>query len=121
VKMLQAITSSQCTFMCIDAVDERVGVQRARLLDSLNQILEKSPGTRIFMTGRPHILAEIEKRLAGRVISVSIGPAKGDIVRYLRARLGEDETPDAMDENLEVDILEKIPEKLSEMWAEAVI
>ena len=115
VKMLQAITSSQPTFICIDALDECVGVQRFKVLDSLNQILEKSPGTRIFMTGRPHIRSEIEKRLAGRAISLSVCPSKDDITTYLHARLGEDETPDAMDESLEADILEKIPKNMSEM------
>ena len=115
VKMLQAITSSQPTFICIDALDECVGVQRFKVLDSLKQILEKSPGTRIFMTGRPHIRSEIEKRLAGRAISLSVCPSKDDITTYLYARLGEDETPDAMDESLEADILEKIPKNMSEM------
>ena len=33
VKMLQAITSSQPTFVCIDALDECVGVQRVKVLD----------------------------------------------------------------------------------------
>ena len=119
VKMLQATTSSLQTFVCIDALEECVGVQRVKLLDSLKQILEKSPRTRIFITGRPHIRAEIEKRLAGRVIRVSVGPRKGDIIEYLRVRLSEDETPDAMDESLEAEILEKILENMSEMsvWA----
>jgi len=121
VKMLQAITSSQPTFICIDALDECTGVQRFRVLDSLKQVLEKSPTTRIFMTGRPHIRAEIEKRLAGRAISLSVGPSKGDITTYLHARLAEDETPDAMDESLEADILEKIPESISEMCVRAMI
>jgi len=119
VKMLQGITSSQPTFICIDALDECVGVQRVRVLDSLKQILEESPATRIFVTGRPHIQAEMEKRLAGRTTSVSICPTKGDIIEYLRVKLSEDETPDAMDARLEAEILEKIPENISEMWVGA--
>jgi len=115
VKMLQDITSSQPTFICIDALDECVGVQRVRVLDSLKQILEKSPATRIFVTGRPHVRQEMEKRLGGRMTSVSICPTRGDIVGYLRVKLGEDETPDAMNEILEAEILEKIPESVSEM------
>ena len=118
VKMLQGITCSQPTFICIDALDECVGVQRVRVLDSLKQILEKSPTTRIFVTGRPHIQAEMEKRLAGQTISVAICPAKGEIIEYLRVKLREDETPDAMDARLEAEILEKIPENISEMWVE---
>ena len=121
VKMLQGITSSQRTFMCIDALGECEGVQRVRLLDSLKQILEKSPGTRILVTGRSHIQGEVEKRLAGRVISLLLGPTRGDILIYIRVRLGEDETPDAMDESLEADILEKIPENISETCVEAMM
>ena len=115
VKILQLITSSQPAFMCIDGLDECVGAQRVKILDSLEQILEKAPRTRIFLTGRPQIRDEIEERLAGRVIGVSICPNKGDIITYLRARLAEDRTPDAMDESLEADILETIPENPSGM------
>ena len=121
VKMLQTITSSLRTFVCIDALDECAASHRVRLLNSLQQILEKSPRTRIFIIGRPHVRAEIEKRLAGRVISVSVGSNKDDIMEYLRLRLDEDETPDAMDESLEADILEKIPENMSEMYVGAMI
>ena len=115
VKMLHFVTSSQPTFICLDALDECGRVQRARILDSLNQLLERSPRTRIFATGRPYIRAEAEKRLAGHVTSLSVGPNRGDITSSLRVRLSEDEMLDAMDESLEVDILEKIPENMSEM------
>ena len=120
VKMLQLITSSQPTFMVIDALDECTAVQRYRLFDSLKGILEMSSDARIFVTGRPHIREEIEARLAGRVTSVSICPTGDDIVRFLRSRLSEDETPDAMDESLEADILEKIPGSISGMWVVAM-
>ena len=116
VKMLQAVTSLLRTFVCIDALDECAAVHRVKLLDSLKQILEKSPGIRIFIIGRPHIGAEVEKRLAGRVMCVPVGPNKNDIIGYLRVRLEEDETPEAMNESLEADILSKIPEKMSEMY-----
>jgi len=120
VKMLQAITSSLRTFICIDALDECAVVHRVKILNSLQQILEKSPHTRIFITGRHHVRAEIEKRLARRVISVSVGPSKDDIIGYLRVKLDEDETPEAMDESLESDILEKIPQNMSEMYVGAI-
>ena len=118
VKMLQTITSSLRTFVCIDALDECAAPHRVKLLNSLQKIVEKSPRTRIFMIGRPHVRAEIERRLTGRVISVPVGPSKDDIMEYLRPRLDEDETPDAMDESLEADILKKIPEKMSDMYVE---
>ena len=121
VKMLHNIMSFQPTFMCIDALDECVGVQRVRVLDSLKQVLERSPKTRIFVTGRPHIRAEMERRLAGRVVSVSVCPTKGDITEYLRVRMGEDEMPDAMNASLEAEILEKIPENISDMCVGAMM
>ena len=120
MKMLQLVTPLQPTFMCIDALDECAEVQRVKLLDSLKQILEKSPNVRIFVTGRPHIRAEIEKRLAGRMISVLIRHNKDDIISYLRIRLGDDRAPDAMDQSLEAEILEKISENLSEMCVMAM-
>jgi len=115
VKMLQLVTSYQPTFICLDALDECGRVERARILDSIKQILEKSPGIRIFATGRPHIQAEIEKRLPGQVTSVSVCPTRGDITRFLRVRLSEDDILDAMDDSLEADILQKIPENMSQM------
>ena len=121
VKMLQTIASSRPTFICIDALDECAGVERFKLLDSLQEVLEESTGIRIFVTGRPHILLEIESRLTGQVTSVSVTPTRGDITTYLRDRLGHDETPDAMDENLKGDILEKIPEHISEMYVGAMV
>ncbi|RPB03811.1 hypothetical protein L873DRAFT_100552 [Choiromyces venosus 120613-1] len=116
VKMLQTVTSSRRIYICIDALDECAVAHRVKVLNSLNQIIEKSPATRLFVTGRPHIRAEMEKRLAAQVTSVPVGPRKDDIITYVRVRLDEDETPDAMDESLEADILKKIPEKTSEMF-----
>ena len=117
VKMIQAITTSQLTFICIDAIDEYTRVKRLRFLDSLKEILQQSPGTRIFVTGRPHIRTEAESRIAGQVATISVSSIRGDITRYIRFRLAHDETPDAMDENLKADIPEQIPENMSEMCA----
>jgi len=121
VKMAQTTSSEKRTFICIDALDECVAGDRVKILDSLNQILEKSPGTRIFVTGRPHIRSEIRRCLAGRVASISISPKRDDIVRYLHNRLREDTTPDAMDSSLEADILKKIPQEISEMYVEPTL
>ena len=48
--------------------------------------------------------------------SVSINPAKEGVITYLHARLSKDETPDAMEESLEGEILEKIPGDVSGMY-----
>jgi len=119
VKMLQTASSKKHTFICIDALDECVPEHRAKLLNSLNKIIQKSPGTRIFVTGRPHIRPELGRRLSGRVTSLSISTNGDDIIRYLHSRLEGDTTPDAMDSSLEADILKKIPEDVSEMYVEA--
>ena len=115
VRMLQTTSSKKPTFICIDALDECAAGYRVKILDSLNQILDKSPGTRIFVTGRAHIRPEIGRCLAGRVTSVSISPKRGDIITYLRTRLHEDTILGAMDRSLEAAILKKIPDDISEM------
>jgi len=118
-KMLQLITSSQRTFMVIDALDECLREHQPKLLVILKRILEKSPSTRIFLTGRPYIRDFVVRHLARRVTIVSIVPRKDDIVAYIRGRLSEDCMPDAMDESLATAILQQIPEKIPEMcvWA----
>ena len=116
VKMLQATSSKERMFICIDALDECVPEYRVKLLDSLSKILQKSPSTRIFVTGRPHIQPEIGRRLPGRVKTLSIGTKRDDIIKYLLSRLEDDTSPDAMNDSLEAEILRKIPEDVSEMY-----
>ena len=120
VRMLQAISYERRTFICIDALDECMTGHQVKLLSSLNQILKESPATRIFVTGRPQILAEIGKRLAGRVTLVSITTRRDDIISYLHSRLDEDTTSDAMDSSLRADILKKIPKDISEMYVQSL-
>jgi len=116
VEMLETASSSQHTFICIDALDECVAVHRLKVLRSLKQILLRSPRTRIFLTGRAHIRGEVEKGLAGGAAILSISPKEDDIVTFLRAKLDEDTNPDAMDDRLEADIMRKIPQSISEMY-----
>ena len=108
VKMLRNTVSAKRTFICIDALDECMAGYRVKILDSLNQVLQSSPGTRMFVTGRPHIEAEVGKRLSGRGAAIRITPQRHDIIGYLHSRLDEDTTPDAMDGNLKADIVRKI-------------
>jgi len=119
VRILQTTSSEKRTFICIDALDECVAGHQVKLLSSLNQILKESPATRIFVTGRPHIQAEIGRRLPGRITSISITPRRDDIISYLHSRLDEDTIPDAMDSSLEAEIMKKIPEDISEMCVQA--
>ena len=116
LKMLQTTSSGKLTFICIDALDECGPEHRVKILDSLHQIRQNSPGTRIFVTGRPHIQDEIGRRISGRLTTIHITPKRDDVIGYLRARLSEDTSPDAMDSSLEADILRKIPDDISEMY-----
>ena len=116
VKMLQTASCKKRTFICIDALDECVPEHRVKLLNSLNKILQNSPGTRVFVTGRPHIRPELGRCLPGRVTSLSISTKRDDIIRYLHSRLEEDITPDAMSSSLKAEILKKIPKDFSEMY-----
>jgi len=118
-EMLKDALSARRTFLCIDALDECVSEYRLKVLDSLKYILQRSPATRIFLTGRPHTRRTVEKHLSGRITIVSIKPTEGDIIRFLRLRLSEDTTPEAMDSSLEADILKYIPETVSEMYVGA--
>ena len=73
-------------------------------------------------SGRPtdvlDYYSSYERRLVGRVISVSMGPAKVNTIGHLGVRLGQDETPGTMDESWEADILGKITENISKMCVE---
>jgi len=44
-----------------------------------------------------------------------VGPSKDNITAYLRFRISEDQTPDAMDESLKADIQDMILENIPEM------
>lgn len=113
IKMLQIVTSLQPTFICVDALDECVEEHRPEILDSLRTVLEKSPNTRIFLTGRRHIQSEVERSLGGRVSILSIKPRNDDIVEYIRMRLKKDTSPEAMDSGLEGEIIKRITENNS--------
>ena len=121
VEMLQAASSKKRTFICIDALDECAAGDRVKILNSLKQVLQKSPDTRIFVTGRSYIRVEIENCLSRRVTTILITPRRDDVIRYLYSRLAEDTMPDAMDGGLKADILKKIPDEISEMYIEATL
>ena len=114
VELLQDISSSRGTFICIDALDECQEIDRVKLLDSLNEILQRSPGVRIFLTGRPHIWDEVERNLPRRVATRPIAPAKDDIALYIEKKLEADAAPNLMDGSLREGIIEAIPETISE-------
>jgi len=115
VKLLGRLSCLRRTFFCLDALDECATGDRAKILLSLKNITKVSPTTRVFLTGRPHVRSDVERRLPGGVVAVSISPRMGDITRYIYAKLAEDTTSEEMDEGLVGEIVRRVPEKLSEM------
>ena len=114
VGMLQTVTSLRPTFICVDALDECVERHRPEVLSSLRQILEQSPRTRIFLTGRRHIEGEIARYLGEKLAILSIKPNDEDIAGYIRMRLSKDTSLDAMESGLEDEIITSITENIPE-------
>ena len=114
VKMLGNISSTQPTFLCLDALDECVVPDRAKVPLSLRSIIKISPTTRLFLTGRPYVGGEVERHFPEGIV-LSISPQNGDIARYIHTRLSEDTALGEMDARLEAEIVKKIPETFSEM------
>jgi len=119
LKMFQAITATKRMFICVDALDECVPEHRMVVLESLRQILQGSPGTRIFMTGRPQVRSEVEKRLDGAAVFISIQPTEDGVMGYLRDKLRNDTTPEIMSSALEAEIMKSLPEINSETYVGA--
>ena len=118
VKMLKTtIALLPEVFICIDGLDECLPKNRQELLESLQEIVQASPATRVFLSGRPHIRDEIGGYFA-EAIMIAIIPTIGDIERYLEMRLDQDTTPSAMDDNLRAEIMRVIPRRISQMCVE---
>ena len=101
-------------FICIDALDECLPSCLPELLQSLRDIVRESPSTRIFLTGRPHAREDIQRYFT-RVVVAPISPNTDDIRNYLVMRLDRDAEPEAMSNDLRVDIVRVILEKISDM------
>jgi len=116
LKMFQAIPVRRRTFICVDALDECATKDRLLVLESLRQILQESPNTRVFITGRPHVRSEVERILDGVVASVFIRATEDGVLRFLREKLKEDTAPTVMSRALEGDIMKSIPAISSETY-----
>jgi len=88
------------------------------VLESLQQIPQESSNTRLFMTGRPQVLGEVEKKFHGAATFIPIRPTEDGVVRYLRDELQNDTTPEIMSSTLEAEIMKTIPEMDSETYVE---
>ena len=108
------IASLPRVFICIDALNECLPKCLPELLGSLRDIVREFPSTRIFLTGRPHVREDIQRYLTWAVV-IPISPNTDDIRNYLEMRLDRDAEPEAMSNDLRVDIMRVILEKISDM------
>ena len=113
VMLKKTITPLPRLFICIDALDECNAKHRRELIESLREIVRVSPGTRVFLTGRPHVDEEI-MGCFGKALRIPLGPTHSDIMDYLEMRLNGDTDPRAMDDELRADIKKIILKKISE-------
>ena len=112
--LVKSLSSLRRGFICIDALDEFPTKHRPELWDSLQHVVRECPNTRLFITGRPHIREEVKKYFPGYPGLAPIKPTKEDIEGYITMRLKKDsELGDAMDTELEADILRIIPDRIS--------
>ena len=116
LNMFQNITATKRTFICVDALDECVPEHLTVVLESLGQILHGSPNTRLFMTGRPHVRSEVERRLGGAATFIFIRATEDGVLKFLRVKLRKDNAPNTMSGTLEGDIMKAIPAISSETY-----
>ena len=99
-----------CAFICIDALDELEPKVRQKLLNILRDLLG-TVNTCLFLTGRDHIEGEVRKCLQEpQGYTVTVSASQQDIEQFIRQQLEEDRdlNPEAMDEGLAKDIVDKI-------------
>ena len=111
--LTKSLSRLRRVFICIDALDEFPAKHRPELWESLQQIVVKCPNTWLFLTGRLHIRHEVQRYFPNTATMLPIGSRMHDIGLYLTMRLNRDLELDAMDEELEADILRIIPEVAS--------
>ena len=116
LKMFQTIAATRRIFICVDALDECVPENRMLVLESLGQMMQGSPNTRLFMTGRPHVRSEVQRELGGAATFILIQATEDGVLRFLREKLRKDRIPNMMGSTLEEDIVKSIPAINSETY-----
>lgn len=114
--LIQYLRPLQRAFICIDGLDEFPAKQRPELWKSLQQVVCACPNIRLYLTGRLHTRDEVQKYFPGTTEMLPISMRERDIELYLEMRLSRDPEPDALDGELETDILRIIPEVTSQTY-----
>ncbi|KAI9766873.1 MAG: hypothetical protein M1839_004741 [Geoglossum umbratile] len=91
-------------YVCLDALDEL-----GNLRDLLKQLCDSPHSMQIFATGRHHVQGIVQEYFTEGQ-SISVTAHESDIRRFIEHEIGgpNDIEPDAMDERLRKDILEKV-------------
>ena len=79
------------------------------VLKYLAQIRQGSSDTPIFMTRRPHVQSEMERKLDGAATFVFIQTTEDGVLIYLHEKLRRDTAMNTMSSTLEGDIMKAIP------------
>ena len=111
--LAKSLSCLRRVFICIDALDEFPAKHRPELWESLQQVVLNCPRTRLFLTGRLHIRDEVQKYFPSTADMLPISSRPRDIKLYLEMKLKRDSELDAMDKELEADILRIIPKVVS--------
>jgi len=109
LKMFQTVIATRRTFICVDALNQCLPEHRIVVLESLGRILQGSPNTSLFMTGRPHVRGEVERGLGGAATFIFVRATEGGERRFLREKIRKDTIPNMMSSTLEEDIMRSIP------------
>ena len=121
IRMLKiAIALLPRVFICLDALDEFLPKYLPDLLESLGDIIRECPKTRIFLTGRTHVGGDVQRYFSKAVV-IPTSPSPGDIRNYVEMRLNKDTKPEAMNGDLQADIVRAIEEKISDMLVGAFV
>ena len=100
------------TFICIDALDELKEEARNLTLKWLKVLLTQKTGTRLFLTGRPHVREQLERGLTivggGAIQSIEIKASHEDIQQFINYKIDRDDNPGAMNDKLRAEIRETI-------------
>ena len=107
-------------FICIDALDEFLGKNLPKLLRSWHAISRSCPGIRFFFTGRPHIEIEIGKYFSECARCLRIKPTREDIMRYVEMMLDDDSVSEAMNSDLQAEIMSRVSETISDVYVAAI-
>ena len=105
-------------FICVDALDECLPKFLPDLLESLSGIVQECPRTRIFLTGRPHVMGDVQRYFPKAAV-VPISPDPDDIQNYVEMRLDRDDVLGEMSDDLWADIVKIILAKIPDMCVES--